>query len=185
MASGEPPVAERTRPLNILSIDSGGIYGLSPLLILQTIGTAISIASGTESENFRPCDHFDLIAGSGMGGILALMLGRLRLTVDQAITEYIELSRICFKPPGRFLKTSFDEAPLESFLQHLVSRYADNDPNASLSMGPEQTRARVVVTASRMSASDSPPRIFRSHSIENSDSQADDTPIWHWGTGYR
>lgn len=27
----------------------------------------------------EPCEHFDLICGSGFGGLLALMLGRLRM----------------------------------------------------------------------------------------------------------
>ena len=30
----------------------------------------------------KPCEHFDLIAGTGTGGLIAIMLGRLRMDVE-------------------------------------------------------------------------------------------------------
>ena len=30
----------------------------------------------------RPCEHFDLIGGSGVGGLIAIMLGRLRMVTS-------------------------------------------------------------------------------------------------------
>ncbi|EEY24006.1 predicted protein [Verticillium alfalfae VaMs.102] len=38
----------------------------------------------------RPCDRFDMIGGTSTGGrrIIAIMLGRLRMTVDECIRAY-------------------------------------------------------------------------------------------------
>ena len=36
----------------------------------------------------RPCDCFDLIAGEGTGGLIAIMLGRLQMHLNQAISAF-------------------------------------------------------------------------------------------------
>ncbi|KAG6804725.1 hypothetical protein H0H92_002886, partial [Tricholoma furcatifolium] len=41
----------------------------------------------------KPCDYFDVIGGVGTGGVIALMLGRLRMPIDVAIEEYVNFSR--------------------------------------------------------------------------------------------
>ena len=37
------------------------------------------IARRTGTEEAHPCDYFDLIGGTGTGGLIAIMLGRLRM----------------------------------------------------------------------------------------------------------
>jgi len=37
------------------------------------------IEVATQVKNPRPCESFDLIGGSGAGGLIAIMLGRLRM----------------------------------------------------------------------------------------------------------
>lgn len=70
-------------PLRILCLDGGGVKGLSSLYILKEL--MAQIRRNKESGNrerarchLRPCDYFDLICGTGTGGILAIMLGRLQ-----------------------------------------------------------------------------------------------------------
>ena len=41
---------------------------------------------------YRPCHYFDYIGGSSSGGLIALMLGRLRMSVDDALVSYKQLS---------------------------------------------------------------------------------------------
>ena len=62
----------------ILSLDGGGVRGLSSLFILREIMEEIerrSQIAGTPS----PWQYFDLIGGTGTGGLIAIMLGRLRM----------------------------------------------------------------------------------------------------------
>lgn len=37
------------------------------------------IARRTGAPEAHPCDYFDLIGGTGTGGLIAIMLGRLRM----------------------------------------------------------------------------------------------------------
>jgi patatin-like phospholipase/acyl hydrolase len=62
----------------ILSLDGGGVRGLSSLLILREIMDGIEQHVGA-SEVIKPCDYFDLIGGTSTGGLIAIMLGSLRM----------------------------------------------------------------------------------------------------------
>ncbi|KAJ7280407.1 acyl transferase/acyl hydrolase/lysophospholipase [Mycena rebaudengoi] len=97
-----------SRPLCVLSIDGGGIRGIIPLLILREIMDQISVKIGRMA---RPCEIFDLIGGTSAGGLIALMLGRKGMTVNECITQFKALSKQIFNtnPIGttrRFLTTT-------------------------------------------------------------------------------
>src|SRR6266481_88749 len=102
--------------IRILTLDGGGVRGLSSLLVLREFVERLqhkraSSAPNAPSTPLRPCDIFDFIVGTGTGGISALFLGRLRMTVDQAIEEYLRMARNSFKSPsfrpGRFLRWGY------------------------------------------------------------------------------
>jgi hypothetical protein len=79
----------------ILSIDGGGIRGILPAAFLSTI----------ESETGRRVvDHFDLIAGTSTGGIIALALG-LGISAEEIVGFYEKFGPEVFSQhPGRFSK---------------------------------------------------------------------------------
>jgi patatin-like phospholipase/acyl hydrolase len=81
----------RNRKLCLLSLDGGGVRGLSSLFILKQLMESVN-----PDKPPRPCDHFDMIGGTSTGGLIALMLGRLGLTVDECIQEYADLARKVF-----------------------------------------------------------------------------------------
>ena len=62
----------------LLSLDGGGVRGLSSLLILREIMEEIQRKSDAEDTPL-PCQYFDLIGGTSTGGWIAIMLGRLRM----------------------------------------------------------------------------------------------------------
>lgn len=68
------------KPLKILTIDGGGLQGISTLLILDKLLGAIARNNGVPDRKPRPCDVFAVIAGIGPGGWLALLLGRFLRT---------------------------------------------------------------------------------------------------------
>ncbi|KAH7326829.1 acyl transferase/acyl hydrolase/lysophospholipase [Rhizoctonia solani] len=83
------------RPLRLLSFDGGGIRGLSSLYILKEIMKRVELRTG-DTDIPLPCDYFDMICGTSTGGIIAIMLGKLWMSVDQAIDSYVRLSETIF-----------------------------------------------------------------------------------------
>ncbi|KFZ08459.1 hypothetical protein V502_09342 [Pseudogymnoascus sp. VKM F-4520 (FW-2644)] len=49
-------------------------------------------------EPQEPWQYFDLMGGTSTGGIIAIMLGRLRMTIRECIEAYTELSKAIFTP---------------------------------------------------------------------------------------
>ena len=68
----------------ILSLDGGGVRGLSSLLILREIMEDIGQRIGAP-ETPKPCDYFDLIGGTSTGGLIAIMLGLLGMVLLSSI----------------------------------------------------------------------------------------------------
>lgn len=73
----------------ILSIDGGGMRGVIPAVILKTIASRLE-----EAGDRRPLySHFDLIAGTSTGGLLALALTapveKTNLPIDDRFISYI------------------------------------------------------------------------------------------------
>ena len=70
--------------MRILSLDGGGVRGLLALYILKELMAQIAREHRTENSEAPelfpcPCEYFDLICGTSTGGLIALMLGRLRM----------------------------------------------------------------------------------------------------------
>lgn len=72
-------------PLRILALDGGGVRGLSEVLILKNLFQRIKFneeQAGRRPKSDKlpePWKYFDLICGTSTGGLIALMLGRLRM----------------------------------------------------------------------------------------------------------
>ena len=98
----------------ILSIDGGGIKGVFPAALLAAI---------EESLDHTIADHFDLIAGTSTGGIIALGLG-LGLSPNEILAFYRENGRTIFPGAqsfisrvGHYWRSKYDPAPLELALK--------------------------------------------------------------------
>lgn len=62
------------------------------LHINQAIKTTIP-----EHDDIQPHEIFDMVAGTSTGGLIALMLGKLGMTVDECIVAYGQLSKKIFE----------------------------------------------------------------------------------------
>lgn len=60
-----------TNGLCLLSLDGGGVRGLSSLLILKDVMTQLN-SQREDSEVLKPCDVFDLIGGTSTGGYVSV-----------------------------------------------------------------------------------------------------------------
>jgi len=110
-----PDLAVKTTPWAktlILTLDGGGIKGYSSLIILRVLMQEIAsieqslephahssahterIPSDTIPDHvlrngqYLPCHYFDYIAGTSVGGLIAIMLGMLGKSVDDCINEF-------------------------------------------------------------------------------------------------
>ncbi|KAJ5808734.1 hypothetical protein N7474_010003 [Penicillium riverlandense] len=119
---------DSSEPLRILSLDGGGIRGISSLLILEEIMQTIRKVRQLDQVP-RPCDYFDLIGGTSTGGIIAIMLGRLGMTVDECIRAYRKVAQQAFTPKrsASFLpappKGAFSAQALESAIKQTVREF--------------------------------------------------------------
>ncbi|KAJ7478855.1 acyl transferase/acyl hydrolase/lysophospholipase [Mycena galericulata] len=168
-----------TPGLRLLSLDGGGIRGLSMLIILEHhLMWKLKVAEDLP-EIPLPCDYFDLIGGTSTGGLIALMLGRLRMSVKDAVKAYGELSKEVFSDvksqgsDGRF-KTS----KLEKAIKRIVGAHsASQDPEEGLKDTRENACKTFVCTMN--AANMSLPVLFRTY--DATDHPAMDCTIWQAG----
>jgi hypothetical protein len=128
--------------IRILSLDGGGIRGLSSLMILKELMNAIN-----SEKPPKPCDVFDMICGTSTGGwavvfplrlmvmanhesrLIAIMLGRLGMSVEECIQEYKKLGSRVFSSSthrigwkgnrqGRFSATALEESVKDILVRH-------------------------------------------------------------------
>ena len=114
------------RGLNLLSLDGGGIRGLSSLQVLKNLLERVAREQGL-SEAPKPCEFFDMIGGTSTGGLIAIMLGRMGMTVDACIDAYIELADKVFRQTHTLpvswsgkARGKFDSQALESAVKEYL-----------------------------------------------------------------
>jgi patatin-like phospholipase/acyl hydrolase len=117
-------------------------------IIMNHLGDQEKAAKGT----LRPCDYFDIICGTSTGGLIAILLGRLRLTTQQAINEYLRLSKQIFEEEkghgllGTGLRISkkgearFSAQKLENAIKEVVKRYSGDSEAKMYEEAPEQDK---------------------------------------------
>ncbi|KAI9927372.1 hypothetical protein ASPWEDRAFT_118180 [Aspergillus wentii DTO 134E9] len=132
-------------PLRVLSLDGGGVRGYSMLIILQELMYRTYVECEGKAPRRdqipKPCDHFDLIAGTGTGGLIAIMLGRLRMDLETCKEVYTRMTRRVFETdktiagiPFRstlFKASKLEEAIRECVREHTVFEAEGNDTTDS------------------------------------------------------
>lgn len=81
-----------SKPLKILTIDGGGLQAISSLLILDKLLDTIAKNNKVPCGKPRPCDVFDVIAGIGAGGWLAILLGRFHMDITTCLSEWYKIT---------------------------------------------------------------------------------------------
>ena len=109
---------------------------MSELVILQQLMLGIQQEQHL-AQTPKPCEIFDLIGGTSTGGLIAMLLGRLQLSVDEALNEYARMGEKIFSKKkkgaheGHYYATKLEEA-----VQDVVQRYGDraggSGPNLKL-----------------------------------------------------
>ena len=82
----------------------------------------ITIRKAMSEEELLPCHYFDFLYGTSTGGLIATMLGRLRMTVSEALALYERVGQDLFGKRRSHipLTTKYHHQPLEKAVQDLV-----------------------------------------------------------------
>ncbi|KAM0339652.1 hypothetical protein ACHAPU_010834 [Fusarium lateritium] len=91
------PATRHLKGLRLLSLDGGGVRGIMGLVVLKHLMERVRDRKGL-AETPRPSDYFELAGGTSTGGIMGIMLFRLRMSVDDTIKEYDRIAKTIFKP---------------------------------------------------------------------------------------
>ncbi|QRV77421.1 patatin-like phospholipase protein [Ceratobasidium sp. AG-Ba] len=126
---------EVAQGVNILIIEGGGARGLSSLIILNEIMKRVQ---NTKSLSKLPAvrDHFDVVAGTGTGAVIACMVGRLGMTTNQAIEQYTKLAAV-FSERKWMSATVYKTTTLQEVLKGIV-KAATGDENTMMIDGQHE-----------------------------------------------
>jgi Patatin-like phospholipase len=125
--------------------DGGGVRGFSMLVILESLMhrsfVEVNGRPPRPDEKPKPSDYFDLIAGTGTGGLIAIMLGRLRLDLETSKNVYVRMTRKVFETDKTiagipykhtlFKASKLEEAIRECVREHTVYEDEGNDGTAT------------------------------------------------------
>ncbi|KAJ7911214.1 acyl transferase/acyl hydrolase/lysophospholipase [Mycena leptocephala] len=128
----------------------------------------------------HPCDYFDLMGGSNTGGLIALMLGPLRMSTKDAIEVYADLSKQVFsdlKHLGGDEK--FKATKLETVIKKVVqdhSQSGSSDERMKVPGAAEEACKTFVCAMYAHNLNASIPVLFRTY--DNPNEPAIDCTIW-------
>ncbi|KAL9007010.1 MAG: hypothetical protein Q9180_009736, partial [Flavoplaca navasiana] len=137
MNNEEPSTSQDRDPVDttglcLLSLDGGGVRGLSTLYILKSIFRQLNQERKiTHLPPVKPCEVFDLIGGTSTGGLLAIMLGRLEMDIDECISCYTELMKEVFATRKRLIPLTwwgertegrFDSSNLRNAIEGVITK---------------------------------------------------------------
>ncbi|GLB44861.1 putative patatin-like phospholipase [Lyophyllum shimeji] len=147
LRADQKAVAEEP-PLRLLSLDGGGVRGISSLYILQAIMAKLS-----SDPNVKPCQYFDMMTGTSTGGLIAIMLGRLRMTILECIEVYTTLASQIFSANSaervwNFANTGayYKKDNFEKGLKALIKKKT-GDENAPMLDPDTENQCRVFVVS--------------------------------------
>lgn len=164
--------------LRILSLDGGGVRGYSMLILLQELMHKTYVETEGRAPRYdqvpKPCEHFDLIAGTGTGGLIAIMLGRLRLDLETCKDVYVRMTRKVFVSDKRvvgipYSDTLFKASELQEAIMECVREYTGSEKQGFDGAAPLPMRPQSL-------AGPSPNCPFSPASFDGLKSPADDRP---------
>ena len=122
-------------------MDGGGFRGLGALHIINHL---------TKETNQKPWEIFDMMCGSSAGGLIAILLGRLKLDCATAITIYKKLTEsFCGKDEDKFYNKLLARDFLETnefdiTLANIIGKYG-GQVDLQMILEGQDTKVTIVV----------------------------------------
>ncbi|KAL1918552.1 uncharacterized protein VTP21DRAFT_3212 [Calcarisporiella thermophila] len=160
--------------VNVLSIDGGGVRGIVPITVLENL---------YELTGKEPYQLFDLICGTSTGGILAIMLGILKVPIKDCRTIYEELSKEVFERYAIKRAINFFSSGgvrhngdnLESCAKRIIQQYT-GDENIQMSQVRNAIKVFVVANQGENQCLANK-RLFRNYSVFDP-AKGPDCAVW-------
>ncbi|QRW06378.1 patatin-like phospholipase protein [Ceratobasidium sp. AG-Ba] len=166
---------EVAQGVNILIIEGGGARGLSSLIILDELMKRIQNVKGL-SKLPTVQDHFDVIAGTGTGAVIACMVGRLGMTTNEAIEQYTRLAAV-FSERKWMSTTAYKRTTLANVLKGIVETATGDENTTMLDDRQDISTCKTMVFAmSSENINAGIPCVFRSY--QNPVNQMPNCAIW-------
>ncbi|KAK1776794.1 hypothetical protein QBC45DRAFT_204478 [Copromyces sp. CBS 386.78] len=162
-------------PVNLLSLDGGGVRGVSEVVMLHKIMQRVQEIEKLK-ELPKPCDYFHIIGGTSTGGLVAIMLGKLRMNTEEVLAKYYDLGKVIFRLRNmNFAVTRYGAEALEKSVKAIVKEYGDSERMYDPSDEPGTT-GKTFVCGVRSKNVGAPQR-FRSY-VSKHDKKYRDCKIW-------
>ncbi|KAH8827411.1 acyl transferase/acyl hydrolase/lysophospholipase, partial [Flagelloscypha sp. PMI_526] len=113
------------------------------------------------SRSLKVTDYFDMIGGSGFGGLLAIMAGILEMTIDELVSEF---SALCARVFSGTPTTQERTRRLEEAVKGIIRKYSKDIGGEYRNMLSAKNNCKVFVCASS-SSNLAFPRIFRNYIV--------------------
>ena len=150
--------------------------GYSMLILLQELmyRTYVEIEGKAPRRDQipKPCDHFDLIAGTGTGGLIAIMLGRLRLDLETCKDVYVRMTKKVFETDKTiagipYRSTLFKASKLEEAIRECVREHTtfEDEGNDGAEPGHTLTPMSPITLSSEVGALGTPRRTLSRASV--------------------
>lgn len=102
------------------------------------------------SSLWLPCHYFDYMAGTSTGGLISIMLGRLRMSIDDCIADYESLGLKVFAHSRWFHLQSllfwprdkYDHRTLENAIKEVINRRAPYVAGGDKNFASDESRCR-------------------------------------------
>ena len=172
----------------------------------HVVGTRVPEEDERQSAKWLPCHYFDYMAGTSTGGLIAIMLGRLRMNIDDCIADYETLGGDVFGHPRWFHLRSplwwprdkYNHKVLETVIKDVVKHRApriETFPGGQ-NFSFDENRCRTVVVSYQQTKEKiglEKPYLFRSYKnlhldeeteptgekpLVSNSGEAQDIPIW-------
>lgn len=126
----------------ILTLDGGGVHGVFTLQILRRIETLLA-PRYPEKSRFVLADHFDLIAGTSTGAIIASMLS-WGASVDEIEGFYVEQAPAIFFPSSYLRRWIYNRFTSDGISRFLRTYFSETD-GSEAQLGTKRLRTLLLV----------------------------------------
>ncbi|KAH8804040.1 hypothetical protein DL96DRAFT_749023 [Flagelloscypha sp. PMI_526] len=131
-----------------------------------------AVESNTSRSAPRVADYFDLVCGSGFGGLLAIMAGILGMTGTELVDECASLCLAVFTGVASIEKRT---KRLELEIKRMVKKYSLQEHGENRKMISDECSCKVFVCAASPENMSSP-RLLRNYKVRNNASP--DCKVW-------